>query len=182
MPVQRDRPPQPWANFLKDVDARLTHPIELHCLGGFAVSLCYGMPRPTGDIDYILVRPQEQQPFLEQVAGQESGLSKKYGIHFQYVTVCNLPENYEERLREIFSLFCANIKLQILDPYDLALSKLERNSPKDREDVEHLARHVPLDPEKLRKIYQDEMRPYLVNEARHDLTLNLWLEFFFGQQ
>jgi hypothetical protein len=30
-------------------------------------------------------------------------------------------------------------------PYDLALSKLERNSQKDRDDVRFLARSVPLD-------------------------------------
>lgn len=180
IPIEPDNPPQPWAYFLEDVDALLTHPIEVHCLGGFAVSLCYGVPRSTGDIDYVLVHPDGQQRFLEQVAGRESDLSKKHGIHFQYVTVGNLPENYEERLREIFPGFCATIKLLVLDPYDLALSKLERNSPKDREDVEYLATHVPLDPEKLRKIYQDELRPYLANEDRHDLTLKLWLESFYG--
>jgi len=32
-----------------------------------------------------------------------------------------------------------------LDPHDLALSKLERNSQKDRDDVRFLARSIPFD-------------------------------------
>jgi hypothetical protein len=32
-----------------------------------------------------------------------------------------------------------------LDPYDLALSKLERNSQKDRDDIRFLARSIPFD-------------------------------------
>ena len=40
-----------------------------------------------------------------------------------------------------------NLHLMALDPYDLALSKLERNSQKDRDDVRFLARRVPEDME-----------------------------------
>jgi hypothetical protein len=36
-----------------------------------------------------------------------------------------------------------NLHLMALDPYDLALSKLERNSQKDRDDVRFLALTVP---------------------------------------
>jgi hypothetical protein len=57
------------------------------------------------------------------------------------------------------------------------LSKLTRNSPVDREDVKFLMRRAPLDPKVLQERYRRELRPYLSNEARHDLTLALWLDF-----
>ena len=63
-----------------------------------------------------------------------------------------------------------------LDPYDLALSKLERNSQKDRDDVRFLARTVPLDLNILRQRYSTEFRWQLGVPAREDLTLQLWTE------
>jgi hypothetical protein len=69
-----------------------------------------------------------------------------------------------------------HLRLMALDPYDLALSKLERNSERDRDDVKHLAQTVPLNLEVLRKRYRRELRPYLGNPEREDLTLKLWIE------
>ena len=63
-----------------------------------------------------------------------------------------------------------------LDPYDLALSKIERNTQRDRDDVKHLARTVPLDLNVLKERYEKELRPDLGNAKREDLTLKLWLE------
>jgi hypothetical protein len=63
-----------------------------------------------------------------------------------------------------------------LDPYDLALSKLERNGQKDRDDVRFLARSVPLNPELLKQRYTSELRWQLGQPMREDLTLRLWIE------
>jgi hypothetical protein len=67
-----------------------------------------------------------------------------------------------------------------LEAHDLALSKLERNSARDREDVKYLARAAPLDLSVLNNRYQLELRPYLANTERHDLTIRLWLEMLSG--
>jgi hypothetical protein len=69
-----------------------------------------------------------------------------------------------------------HLHLMALDPYDLALTKLERNIERDRGDVRHLARTVPFDLNILRKRYAVEQRPYLGNPIREDLTLQLWIE------
>jgi hypothetical protein len=64
-----------------------------------------------------------------------------------------------------------------LDPYDLALTKLQRNIERDRDDVRFLARSVPLHLDLLRERYQNELRPFLTgNPESHDLTLGLWIE------
>src|SRR5213079_2182440 len=80
------------------------------------------------------------------------------------------------RLTEMFSKAYKRLRLCALDPYDLALSKLERNTQRDRDDVKHLARTVPLDLNVLRRRYENELRPYLGNPEREDLTLQLWCE------
>ncbi len=87
-----------------------------------------------------------------------------------------LAEDYEERLRPFVVSGLRNLRLLVLDPYDLALTKLERNSRKDREDVFHLARVVPFDFGVLRERYQREMRYQMGNPEREDRTLRLWIE------
>jgi hypothetical protein len=56
------------------------------------------------------------------------------------------------------------------------LSKLERNIQRDRGDVKHLAKAVPLDLEVLRDRYQKELRWQLGNPEREDLAMRLWLD------
>jgi hypothetical protein len=103
-------------------------------------------------------------------------LHKKYKIYLDHVGVAHVPEDYEERLTEIFPKVFKHLRLFALDPYDLALSKLERNIQRDRDDVMHLARTVPLDLEVLKDRYQEELRWQLANPEREDLTLRLWIE------
>jgi len=148
--TERD-PPLPWSAFLDELDRAIAEPIELHCIGGFVVSLLYGLPRPTGDVDYIAAIPRYRIEELERLAGRGSKLATKYKVHLQHVTVATMPEDYESRLKEMFPGRRKKLKILAPDPYDLVLSKLERNSPKDQGDVEYLAKTVPLDPNSLLK-------------------------------
>lgn len=94
--------PIPWGPFLDELDEAISEPIALYCIGGFVVSLLYGLRRPTGDVDYIAVIPRYRMDELEQVAGPGSNLESKYKIHLQHVAVATMPEDYESRLREMF--------------------------------------------------------------------------------
>lgn len=47
----------PWAEFLAKLDGMLTEPPELRCIGGFVLVHFYGLPRTTGDIDYVRAVP-----------------------------------------------------------------------------------------------------------------------------
>jgi hypothetical protein len=57
--------------------------------------------------------------------------------------------------------------------------QLGRNSPRDRSDVEFLARKGALDRRLLESRFEAALRPYVLNEARESLTLELWLGEFF---
>jgi hypothetical protein len=41
--------PEPWRSFLSEV--------ELHCFGGFVVTMLYGLARITADVDVITIAP-----------------------------------------------------------------------------------------------------------------------------
>jgi hypothetical protein len=165
----------PWAAFLDELDSLVPEPVALHCIGGFVLTVLYGVPRVTSDLDCVAFLPHHN---LEAIAGRGSALAKKHRVYLQYVAVSTMPEDYGTRLTELFPGRFKNLRIYVPDPYDLILSKLERNSPKDREDVEYLVDKLKLDPNVLLERYEREQRPNLSNESRHDLTLKLWLDLF----
>src|SRR5271169_1399194 len=166
-------------DFLREIDKLLGVAVERHCFGGFVLSALYDLPRPTGDVDYIAAIPSNSITELESIAGQGSTLSRKHGLYLQYVTVADVPENYAERLEELFPGKFIRLRLFALEVHELVLAKLVRNSPVDLEDAKFLARTGRLNETILRQRYEQELRPYLANESRHDLTLNLWLDACF---
>lgn len=170
----------PWNQFLAELDTLLTERVELHCIGGFAAVAAYHLPRSTNDLDYYTLVPAYCGQDLERLAGEGSALARKYKVHVHRAAVASLPMNYEERLRELFAGHFRNMRLCVLDPYDLALSKLCRNAERDREDVKHLAKTQKLEPTILRDRYVNELRAVLIGPPEwHDKTLEFWLEAYF---
>ena len=176
------RIPEPWLSFLRDLDRALKETVEIHCLGGFVLSVLWGLPRPTGGIDFIEVRPLAAGEALLRIAGEGSALAKKHDLFVQHVTVAEYPEGYEGRLMDITPAGFRRLKLRALEIHDVVLAKLSRNSPRDRADVEYLARKGVLDRRRLEERFEAELRSYLLNEKREILTLELWLAEFFGKE
>lgn len=167
-------PPEPWYSFLKEIDSSLTEETPLHCLGGFVVTVVYEADRSTIDLDALSLVGRDSP--IWELAGRGSEMHKRHRVYLDRVGIAPLPEDYEDRLTEIFVGIFKYLRLFALDPYDVALAKIERNSTRDREDVKHLARVVPFDLEILKQRYHDELRVYLGNPEREDLTLKLWIE------
>ncbi len=178
--MPHEQPPEPWRSFLLDLDNSLDQSVSLHCIGGFALAMLHDLPRPTADVDCLAVVPSGETARLQQLAGEDSALHDKYGVYLQYVGVVTVPDDYAGRLISLFPAAFQRLQLMSLEAHDLALSKLERNSARDREDIRFLARTAPLDLALLESRYRLELRPYLAHQERHDLTLRLWLEMLRG--
>jgi Nucleotidyltransferase of unknown function (DUF6036) len=173
-----EEPPEPWRSFFAEVDSRLGEDVQLHCCGGFVATQLYGVARTTSDVDFLCVVPNAWSD-LTDIGGKGSALHQKHKVYLDAVTVATPPENYEERLVSMFPGAWRRLRLFALEAHDLALSKLERNFDKDRDDVQQLAREGHLKPDVLRERYYRELRPNLLaHEARHDSTLQLWLESY----
>jgi hypothetical protein len=76
--------PSPWKDFLGEIDKALEKPLEIHCIGGFALVYYYGIPRTTGDIDYYTAVPADLN--LEEIGGHDSDLHRRYKIYLHRVT------------------------------------------------------------------------------------------------
>ena len=172
----REAIPEPWRSFLNELDRIATTTVRLDCIGGFVVTLLYGLERPTADVDVVELAPRAAAEIMMELGIRSGPLHQKYRVYLDRVTVAALPESYEDRLVEMFPGAYRNMHLMALDPYDLALSKLERNSQKDRDDVRFLARAIPLDLDLLQQRYTTELRWRLGVPKREDLTLQLWLD------
>ena len=176
------RPQEPWRSFLNALDAqldrRVTAPIALHCIGGFVVTMLYGISRSTADIDFLVVGKNPDFRLLQALGGEGSDLHRKFKVYLQPVGVATYPEDYESRLIPIWDeLGLRKLRLFGLEAHDLALTKLERNEEVDRQDVQALAAKDLLDPEMLRDRYRAEFRPNLASGTeRQDLTVELWVE------
>lgn len=153
MPTSRDKSiPEPWLSFLRELDASVQEDVRLDCMGGFVVTQVYGFSRTTGDLDVLEIAPSAVGRSIFELGMRGSPLHRKYKIYLDRVGVAKVPENYEDRLTEIFPKVFRYLRLLALDPYDLALSKLERNIERDRDDVKHLAKTVPFDLDVLKDI------------------------------
>jgi hypothetical protein len=179
MPPSRaaDRPAEPWRSFLDDLDRNFDSPVDLHCIGGFVVSQHYGLGRETADLDILSVIPKQVSERIAKVAGRGSPLHKKHRVCIDHVRVANYPDSYEKRLVRVFPVF-HNIRLWALEPHDLALTKLERSSERDIQDILYLAQAGLIRPDVLVKRFEKEMEPYIVGRTPtwHRSTLNMWIE------
>lgn len=169
-----DKLAEPWLSFFNEIDGFFPEETHFHCLGGFVITQVYGAGRSTADVDGLTLVPKV--PRLFEFAGAGSALHKQYKVYLDPVGIAPLTENYEDRLTEIYLGMFKQLKLFALDPYDLALAKIERNTERDRDDVKHLARVVPFDLKILKQRYNDELRVYVKNETREGQTLDLWMD------
>lgn len=167
---------EPWRSFLAELDELADRETRLECLGGFVLTQLYGLDRQTADVDPLSITPNDQLIPLLEAAREGSTLHKKHRVYLDLVTIAIVPEDYESRLTEMFPGTFRRLRLYALDPYDLALAKLSRNIQRDRDDIKFLARSVPLDLAVLKQRYEDELRPYVANASREDLTLQLWVD------
>jgi len=164
----------PWRSFLHKLDEQLTQPTELHCFGGFVIAEYYGLIRSTADIDILESRGTDPGT-ITRLAGKDSALHKRYRVYVDVVGVATVPEDYESRLATAFAEGFKHLRMLAFERHDLVLAKLERNSDRDREDVQAIARGPGLDVSVLRSRYERELRPLLGRPQREDLTLSLWI-------
>lgn len=107
--------------------------------------MLYGLSRTTGGLDVLEITPKCAAYAFAEVATEGGKLHQKYKVCLDQVGVAQPPYEYQSRLREMFPGVFRHLRLMALDPYDLALTKLDRNIERDRSDVRYLARTIPFD-------------------------------------
>jgi hypothetical protein len=172
-----DRPAEPWQSFLTALDTQLDERADFHCIGGFVVSQYYGFGRETADLDVLSVVPRQSADRVLQLAGKGSSLHQVYRVYVDLVRVVDPPENYEVRLVHAFPRW-PKVKLWVLDPHDLALTKLDRSNERDIRDVIFMAQAGLINRDTLVARFEKELEPYITGRTPtwHRTTLNMWID------
>lgn len=139
--------------FLIELGRRHSLPADLFLLGGSALCLL-GSPRPTLDIDYVGddLSKNELQVSIDQVANE-------MGMEVEAVPIGGfvpLPEGVDERNVPIGQF--GAVRVFILDPYLIALSKIDRGFDTDIEDVIFLIRREFVQIEKLESLVRSALQ------------------------
>ncbi len=83
-------------------------------------------------------------------------------------------------MTEMYPGIFKQIRLFVLDPCDLVLSKICRNIERDREDAKHLIKTQRIDVAIFRERYNSELKCNLIGDPKwHEGTLRLWIEEYF---
>jgi len=166
----------PWLSFLKEIDDSLRSKIAFHCFGAFAITIQFGLPRETSDVDVMSGVVREHQDKLVDLAGKDSSLHKKHSVYLDVVgAIATVPDNYEDRLIPIAAPF-SKIRFYVMEVHDIVLAKLCRDHPKDIQDVEYLARVTRLDTGLLKERYRSELRHNVIGPLdRADGILEYWI-------
>src|ERR1041384_8456217 len=134
---------EPWKSFFTEIDNSLHEELALHCLGGFVMTMLYGLDRPTADVDVLPLGVNSAAESLMRLAGEGSALHKKCGVYLQIVGVAQIPLNYEDRLTEMFAKTFNHLRL-LLSTHTTSHFRKSNDTQRDRDDVKHLARALPL--------------------------------------
>jgi len=155
--------------------------VTLYCIGGFALSVLIEMPRVTGDIDFVDLLSSDGGDRLLEIGGAGSALAEKHSLYLQHVTIVEPPNDYENRLIDVTPKGLVRLRMSVLDPYDLLLTKVQRNSPTDLDDARLLSEQLDLDKARLLRRFEDDLHPYLaVTPEKIELTVQLWLDELFA--
>ncbi len=92
---------EPWKSFFCEIDASIQEEVWLHCLGGFVMTMLYGLDRLTSDVDVLPVASNEAIQKIMQLAGEGSLLHRKHRVYLQIVGVATGPVDYDTRLTNV---------------------------------------------------------------------------------
>lgn len=136
--------------FLESLGKRYPKTETLSLLGGSAM-LLLGSPRETLDIDYVGsdIHKNEFQNALEEIAADFDLDTKAVPID-QFIP---LPEGNEQRKIHIGQF--GKVTVYVLDPYSIALSKIDRGSDRDFDDIIFLIQNNLITMEGLEQITKD---------------------------
>lgn len=114
--------------------------LDLYLLGGAALILGHDQPgRVTKDVDVVDFRGDARLQHAEGTFGRGSGRADQFGFFLETVGqgLPPMPNDFRRRCRQ-FDHPWRVIRAWLLDPNDLAVTKLKSFRPQDRRDIQFL--------------------------------------------
>jgi hypothetical protein len=151
---------------LQALDRHLTAPGKIRLLGGAALTLAYGMPRSTEDVDLLQDDVEVQAlidgaDFGEALAAANAELAPQ-GLYLSHIwgpEQLTLSPGWRERCRPTSVPGLLRLAVEVLSPADLVVSKLVRGDDGDLADIAWLLEGHVGAPEVRRALSTAEVPP-----------------------
>jgi hypothetical protein len=120
-------------------DAGENETLELHLLGRSALVLGYGLPLMTKDVDIVYIDGSKLQGKAIASFGKGTPGANRYGFYLEAVSsgLPPLPVGYQTRCTDVPGPWKV-LRPKWPEPHDLAVSKLKRFHPGDRQGIQIL--------------------------------------------
>ena len=158
--------------WLHGIDARLKKKIVLVAVGGTAMTLL-GLKSSTVDVDFSIA--SEDKTHFEEV------LDKKFKVDIfveGYIFSEQLPEDYIEKSKDVLEL--NKIRLKVLSPVDIVITKSARLNARDEEDIKAIAKHT--EREELVKRFEQVVGTYSGREEDYRQNFEYVLRMYFKEK
>ena len=162
--------PEDIRRFLRDLSMQVHRPVRLLVGGSAALILPGQLSRVTDDIDVVDEIPAEVRS-LHQLHQE---LKKRYGLHLAHFQSHYLPSAWERRLHSVAPF--GNIQVYLVDPYDVVVSKLFSERPKDRDDLQMVVSQM--DKEVLTERVRRDTAPLRADEKLRQAAEKNWYILF----
>ncbi len=170
--------PENWISFLVELGRKIPVPVEVHCAGMFAAAARYGMPMQGDVLHYIATLPPRGVDMLKTFAESDSDLARKSGLCLRFSGV-DFVEDYDRRLRRLFSTTFVNLRLYALEAHDLVLTQLGAQPSGEMAIADYLVRAEILKPGTLWRRYRRGLRPYVAQPKPLDSKIEKLLKLYF---
>lgn len=160
--------------WLKDIDTKLDKSITLIAVGGTAMTLL-NLKESTKDIDFC-IDSKDYNRFKRLVKDSKFKVDIFTDGH---IFSEQLPDDYIDISSEYKEADFENIKLRILDPLDIIITKAARYNERDEEDIAALAKAVDVDKSKLIRRFKEVLETYAGSEKDFEYHFEIILERHF---
>ena len=162
--------PEDIKEFLRELGTKINRPITVIIVGSVALILTDYLSRNSEDIDVVDEVPKEirdQHELLEK-------LHSRFGLHVRHFQQHYLPSGWHNRLHSIESF--GHIRVFLVDPIDVFMSKLTSVREKDLDDLRALK--PQLDKSLLIQRLKDSMVSMLASESLRERAQQNWYILF----
>jgi len=120
--------------------------LSIYFFGGMGLALQDTIKRPTLDLDFFMDEDDEQlREQIQELTQENFGVHCDIGVGYRFFLVGKrftwvLPESAQKRAKELKSLNrdLSNLKVYVLDPFDILVLKCDRMEEQDVRDIEKI--------------------------------------------
>ncbi len=138
--------------YLEEIDKKIEREVTLIAVGGTAMTLL-GLKETTKDVDFCTLTMKERS--IVKAEGEKVKGEIRMDLFSEgYIFSVQLPDDYAKMAKQSDFKF-EKLTLKILHPVDLIVSKTDRLSERDAEDIKALIKEKRVNKKKLEQRYRE---------------------------